>query len=1052
MSTAAGNARAQVDLSPGWEFARRRVARRRLDGAGPPLGPAVDLPHCWNRDEAFRRGVAYYRGPGAYRRRFAGPAGAADPRWVWRLEAEGFYGTGEVRLNGRRLAAVDGNYLGFTLNVSGRLREGAENVLGVSLTNRCAPSVLPGHPMPDFLLYGGLTGRVRLVRLPVLHVADDVLVQCDNPMAETPAVRIGFTAVNAGVRERRFAVRWRITDDRGTPVAEGETGRLCAPAGSAAPGSLELRLPGVGRWSPETPVLYRAEGVIVEDGREGDTVARRFGVREAVFRKGRGFFLNGERVLLQGCNRHEEFPGHGRALTVAQHRDDARLIKGMGLNFVRLSHYPQHPAFLDACDALGLMVYAEIATWKRMRRGRWLANARRQMDGMIRRDRHHPAIIIWGMGNEARDRKALLALRETARAADPARPVTYAENHLYRARRERTVGIPDVWGCNYELDALDAGAAASPAGCAVLTECCNQPHARRGDRVQELMQRRMLDDMRARIAGKPHVAGFAVWSFADYATLRKRRTVRYSGLVDARRQPKAAAAFLAEPARPGRLVQRRWRRDTLREVYLRDDGTVLKRFWVRAGARRYPRPWAAEHRALTRLGGGPFPRSFGYARRPLDGGWEIVYLKEYIAGQRLSVLRTEDVCAMARVLAEAHRRGVVLDDAWAGNFLRDRDGAMRLFDFGRARVFARRTPWFYIQIGRELARFLRMTLHGDRTWWRAFRDAYDAALGAGPAGRAWIRLGFGFSRAARRLRKQSRLARLARAARSLRWGGTEMTTRRFAHGRFRVPRGDEQAAVDTFIARLDFLKLDEACRVETHNRRYRVYAFELDGLPHGAMLKVSWANPEYPAARRFNVALSQWLRDTGRRSIKGARLLRRAGLRTIRPLACWTCRPSGCKLERYFLYERLPAETSCRDLMLQARGAAEPAARRAWSAALDALADTLAVLHRRGLAHGDTALGNFLVSRGPDGPVIGVIDTDHVTRRRFVPRVLKRVADLHDLRRLRLDEADAQRFLQRYLGRAYRPFWFRVYRFWCSGAHRPLRRLRRGARRRREAA
>ena len=156
-------------------------------------------------------------------------------------------------------------------------------------------------------------------------------------------------------------------------------------------------------------------------------------------------------------------PGFGNALPVQQHRQDALLIKQMGCNFVRLSHYPQHPAFLDACDELGILVYAEIATWKSVRTGRWLKSACRQMRDMIRRDRNHPSIILWGMGNESRSRKAYAALREIAEQEDGTRAVTYAENHLYRAKREKTVGIPDVWGCNYELDALEEGRDAESA-------------------------------------------------------------------------------------------------------------------------------------------------------------------------------------------------------------------------------------------------------------------------------------------------------------------------------------------------------------------------------------------------------------------------------------------------------------------------------------------------------------------------------------------------------------------------------------------------------------
>jgi glycosyltransferase involved in cell wall biosynthesis len=171
---------------------------------------------------------------------------------------------------------------------------------------------------------------------------------------------------------------------------------------------------------------------------------------------------------------------------------------------------------------------------------------------MILRDRNHPSVIMWCMGNESRNRKAYLELRSIARNLDPDRPVTYAENHLYRARREKTIGIPDVWGSNYELDVLEDGAAASALNCVVVTECSNYPDAVPGNTVEELRQVEIIETDLKRLEGRPCVAGFALWCFNDYATMRKKRYRRFSGIVDAWRSPKMSCAllramFLKEP-------------------------------------------------------------------------------------------------------------------------------------------------------------------------------------------------------------------------------------------------------------------------------------------------------------------------------------------------------------------------------------------------------------------------------------------------------------------------------------------------------------------------
>jgi hypothetical protein len=278
-----------------------------------------------------------------------------------------------------------------------------------------------------------------------------------------------------------------------------------------------------------------------DDG-PADFVRIRFGITRAEFRPDEGFFLDGARVDLHGCNRHAAIPGFGNALPDDLHRADAKLLKDHGCNFVRLSHYPQHPAFLDACDELGILVYAEIASWKSVRSARgWRRAARRQMRDLILRDRHHPSVILWGMGNESRSRRAYVELREIARKLDPARPVTYAENHIYRARREHTVGIPDVWGVNYELEMLEEARDASRLRNVVLSECCNHPTSVKGDDREELTQVETLEREWELMMDRPYLAGHAVWSLTDYATEHRRRFRRQTGLFDAWRRPKMAA-------------------------------------------------------------------------------------------------------------------------------------------------------------------------------------------------------------------------------------------------------------------------------------------------------------------------------------------------------------------------------------------------------------------------------------------------------------------------------------------------------------------------------
>ena len=538
--------RERYGLNHGWRFVRRRASWRELDRPGDDW-QRVDLPHSWNDRDTFQNGIAYYRGPAAYCRTFDLPAvpEAGAPRW--HLTAGGFYGLAEVRLDGRRVGSADGQYLGFTFDVTRHLRRPGRHRLAIRMTNRCPRHVLPGTDRPDFLLHGGLAGGLFLYRLPALRILDqEVCLRTRDALSSEASVAIEYQIANDTGSARRALVRWTVIDPSGTEVGRTRSDEIPVPARGARRSKprrtvLSVRAPQL--WSPEQPDLYRVRGEIVANGHILDRCTVPFGMREAVFSSD-GFFLNGDRVELRGFNRHESVPGLGSALPPWLHREDVRTIKELGGNFVRLSHYPQHPDFLDACDEEGLLVYSEIASWKSLRGGRWLRSAKRQMRDMILRDRNRPSVILWGMGNESQHRGAFIALDRVIKELAPDRPSVFAENHLYRARRARTVGLPDVWGCNYEVEALDEVRECSKLGAVLVSECCNE-QAVSGLLEQESDQVESMLRFWSAIEGHPYVAGYALWAFNDYGTMFRDRFTRYTGKFDPWRVPKMSAALFA---------------------------------------------------------------------------------------------------------------------------------------------------------------------------------------------------------------------------------------------------------------------------------------------------------------------------------------------------------------------------------------------------------------------------------------------------------------------------------------------------------------------------
>ena len=529
-------------LTDGWTFLPGRASSAWLSGQGGPVGVPVRLPHTWNDRDTFQQDVDYRRGFGSYRCRFFfGPETTGNDSPSWWLRSDGFYGTGELWLNGRRHARFDAQYMGLSIDVTECL-SCSELVLGIRVTNRCAAHILPGIGMPDFVLYGGLAGRVWLEQIPSLSVERDETVVTTEFVGETGA-DLGFSTFvcNRSDRARPVRVFWTVINRRGLNC----TTRLSLPK-NVAPGQRvrfaeeSCFIPDVERWQLDDPALYTLQIQLLEEEQTRDQYAVSFGCREVRIEGGRGCILNGEHVLLQGCNRHESIPGLGNAMSPGLHREDAEILKRFGCNFVRLSHYPQHPAFLDACDALGILVYAEIATWKSVRGGRWLRNACRQMEAMIRRDRNHPSVFIWGLGNESRERGPYTRLMNVVRRLDSERQTIYAENHLHRGRRKHTLALPDVLGVNYELDKLDEAIEASCNGAVLVSECSSYP-TRRGEVAAERTQLATLELDRKRVLARPSATGYAAWCFCDYATLRKKRYTRFSGIFDSWRLPKLAA-------------------------------------------------------------------------------------------------------------------------------------------------------------------------------------------------------------------------------------------------------------------------------------------------------------------------------------------------------------------------------------------------------------------------------------------------------------------------------------------------------------------------------
>ena len=397
------------DFAPGWRFLLGDVeGAEGISFADGSWAPAT-LPHT-ARIESLVTGqpgseTAQWQGTCWYRRRFT-----LDPEIAGRkvfLNFDGAMNVADVWLDGEHVGRHMGGWLPFGFDVSDRIAGGGEHVVAVRLDNRDNPITGP-KPLAqlDFNPYHGLYRNVRLVVKDPLHITDPILadrpasggVFVTYPEVSTDAatVRVLVHVRNDDVRPRRFRIRLRLLDSDGRAVVQALSDRVSLNVGADLDVAQNLSVDAPRLWSPRAPDLYSLHTEVVEDGVLVDAEVTSIGIRRIEI-SAEGFRINGERMFLRGSNRHQEYPYVGYALSDAAQYRDARRIKEAGFDYVRLSHYPHAPAFMDACDELGLVVMDCIPGWQFFNRedpeftGIQYENCRR----MLRRDRNHPCVILW---------------------------------------------------------------------------------------------------------------------------------------------------------------------------------------------------------------------------------------------------------------------------------------------------------------------------------------------------------------------------------------------------------------------------------------------------------------------------------------------------------------------------------------------------------------------------------------------------------------------------------------------------------------------------------
>lgn len=363
----------------------------------PFVEPLVVL-HQW-------QGICYYRKQLNISRK-------EIDKQLW-LEFEGAMHLADVWVNGQHLTQHSGGYTPFVADVTGMLHADRANEILVRLDNRNNPLIPPGKPLEtlDFCYYGGLYRDVNLIVKQPVHIthpimADEVAgggVFVTYPrVSELEAeVKVKTQVSNKTGIQKHLTIRHTLYEwskkkgGCGKKVASVESPLVLA-AGTTLHHTQQFAVNNPKLWYPDSPALYvlRTE---VMDGREvTDCENTRIGIRRIEMTREKGFVINGKPLILEGSNRHQEYPYVGNAISdQAQYRDMYQ-IRNNGFNTVRLGHYPQDPSVLEACDELGLLVIEPIPGWQFFNKAQGFINhTYKDIRDLIRRDRNHPSIIMW---------------------------------------------------------------------------------------------------------------------------------------------------------------------------------------------------------------------------------------------------------------------------------------------------------------------------------------------------------------------------------------------------------------------------------------------------------------------------------------------------------------------------------------------------------------------------------------------------------------------------------------------------------------------------------
>lgn len=403
-----GSGRDVYSMNPAWRFYKGSLPDASASGFDDSAWPVVSLPHGIEYVPTEASGCVNYQGEVWYRKHFT-PDNALQGKKLF-LHFEAIMGKCKVWVNGQPVTEHFGGYLPVIADITGAIRWNADNVIVVWADNSDDPSYPPGKAQDvlDFTYFGGIYRDCWLIAHNPVFITDPnyenetagggLFVAYDNVSEQQADVLLKIQVRNAGKQPFMGVVEYELQDPDGQQVAFLND-KIRIKPGKAVTSTDKLLVKEPLLWSPESPDLYNlivrirdAQGNVVDGYR------RRIGIRSLEFKGEDGFWLNGKPypAPLIGANRHQDFAILGNAVPNSLHWRDAKKLRDAGMKVIRNAHCPQDPAFMDACDELGLFVIVNTPGWQFWNDAPEFAERVYQdIRNLVRRDRNHACVWMW---------------------------------------------------------------------------------------------------------------------------------------------------------------------------------------------------------------------------------------------------------------------------------------------------------------------------------------------------------------------------------------------------------------------------------------------------------------------------------------------------------------------------------------------------------------------------------------------------------------------------------------------------------------------------------